>query len=466
MVPRVAGSSPVSHPSFSMCEPETIVALSTPLGHSGVALIRVSGPKCGELIRRIFLREKWPARHAILSDYRGLDGASLDHVLFLFFSSPHSYTGEDIIEISCHGNPLIIQRILDDLCQRGCRPAMAGEFTRRAFLNGKMDLSQAEAVNDLIHAQNAVALRLAKNSLAGEIGRRLEPIFTRLLELSARISAQIDFPEEDLDAVNWSDLLMQLAAIRERLAQLRQAEGVRSIITDGIGVVLAGPPNAGKSSILNGLLGRDRAIVSPTAGTTRDFIEETFFLESMPIRLCDTAGLRESDQHLEISGMERTQEKIKAAQIVLWVLDRSQREVDENSLAIDESRINALILNKTDLPARIEIPSRLSSLPACEICAQSAGGIDRLKGFLLEIIRHYAVFPNDCDLIFNLRQSDLLKRAEEILASTARKIGGNFPMELLAEDLNDALESLAQITGKNVTEALLDSIFSSFCIGK
>lgn len=449
-----------------MCSQETIVALSTPLGHSGIGLIRVSGPNCGHLIPSIFGKAAWVSRQAILSDYRDLCGVDLDRVLFTFFAGPASYTGEDMIEISCHGNPLILRQILDDLCRRGCRLARAGEFTRRAFLNGKMDLSQAEAINDFIHAQNALALRLAKNSMEGEVGRQLEPIFESLLKIFSPIAAQIDFPEEDLPAIDRCQQLLRLADIRDRLEKLRGSENLRSIAERGIGIVLVGPPNVGKSSILNGLLGRDRAIVSAEAGTTRDFIEEVLFIDSLSVRLCDTAGLRRSDDPIEISGMKKTAEKIAAAQIVCWVLDRSMPSIESDSLILEESQINILILNKSDLPRQIAVPKKLAHLPTCEICARNPQDLDRLRTFLLETIRRHSILPDDCSFVLNLRQSELLGRAEKEIESVMAKIEANFPPDLVAEDLHAALDCLSQINGRDVSENLLDRIFSSFCIGK
>ena len=299
---------------------DTIAALATPVGTAAIAVVRVTGGDSAKMAAEIFRETPLPrvARH---SDYLDRSGVLIDDVLFTFFQGPHSYTGEDSLEISCHGNPFIAQKILEDLYARGCRPAEPGEFTQRAFLNGRMDLSQAEAVMDLIHARSDRALSAANQQLRGALGRRMSELVSGLLDVLARIEAYIDFPEEDLPAEDCDAVARDLERISAGAERLLATSHYGELLRDGIKTVLVGAPNVGKSSLLNRLVGRDRALVSPEPGTTRDFIEERVVVGPHWLRVIDTAGLSQSPTPLEARGIEKTLECAAEADLLIVVLD-------------------------------------------------------------------------------------------------------------------------------------------------
>ncbi|WP_415663365.1 tRNA uridine-5-carboxymethylaminomethyl(34) synthesis GTPase MnmE, partial [Rariglobus hedericola] len=303
---------------------DTIAALATPVGTSAIAVVRVSGPDCASLAQGLFGPVPLPPRVARHTDYRNLQGAVLDDVLATFYQAPRSYTGEDSLEIALHGNPFIAQSILNDLLARGIRLAEAGEFTQRAFLCGKMDLSQAEAVMDLIHARSERALAAANQQLRGSLGRHLSELTEGLLLVLARIEAYIDFPDEDLPAEDRRIVVKELDTVLHGTARLLATHHYGELLRDGIKTVIIGEPNAGKSSLLNRLIGRDRALVSPEPGTTRDFIEERIILGPHCLRLIDTAGLNPSPAALEKLGMDKTLERAAEADLFLWVLDATR----------------------------------------------------------------------------------------------------------------------------------------------
>ncbi|MDR0340499.1 MAG: tRNA uridine-5-carboxymethylaminomethyl(34) synthesis GTPase MnmE, partial [Puniceicoccales bacterium] len=330
----------------------TFVAPSTPAGHSGIATVRASGPSCPRIYREIFHSE--PAhRLASCRDYRDLSGETIDRVLVTFFASPKSFTGDDVLEISCHGNPLIVERIVSDLIARGCAPADPGEFTRRAFWNGKLDLPQAEAVADLVHARSWAALRCARRQLSGALGHILSAVREELLHVLAAVESSIDFCDEGLPEPDWAGLRNSLLPLHGKLLSLAETFRERSTVEWGIGVVLVGAPNGGKSSLLNALLGRERALVSPTAGTTRDFLEEPIHLGPWLIRLIDTAGMGEGAGGLDQLSMERSREKLAEEELILWVVDGSQELGDAERIGEDlTGRTGAILLNKRDLPQK------------------------------------------------------------------------------------------------------------------
>ncbi|MBC8039099.1 MAG: tRNA uridine-5-carboxymethylaminomethyl(34) synthesis GTPase MnmE, partial [Opitutaceae bacterium] len=330
---------------------DTIAALATPVGTSAIAVVRVSGPDCAALAKALFGRAPLPPRTARHTDYRNLAGAVLDDVLATFYQAPRSYTGEDSLEIALHGNPFIAQSILNDLLARGIRLAEAGEFSRRAFLSGKLDLSQAEAVMDLIHARSERALAAANQQLRGSLGRHLGELTDGLLLVLARIEAYIDFPDEDLPAEDRQIVVTELDRVLHGTARLLATHHYGELLRDGIKTVIIGEPNAGKSSLLNRLVGRDRALVSPEPGTTRDFIEERIILGPHCLRLIDTAGLNPTPAALEKLGIDKTFERAAEADLFLWVLDATHPTPPlPDSIAARLTPENTLILlNKSDL---------------------------------------------------------------------------------------------------------------------
>ena len=329
---------------------DTIAALSTPYGVSGIAVVRFSGSDCERLAREVFGKETFDPRRAYHGFYRSVSGESLDEVVWTFFEKNASYTGEPMLEISCHGNPLIVRRMLRDAFQRGCRQAEPGEFTRRAFLNHKIDLCRAEAVADVIHVQSLQALTLAQKQLSGSFSREIDAFIQQLTEQIAVIEAYLDFPEEDLPEEDRKRFLEQQSALMRTIEHLLRAHEAYVPLKDGIRTVIVGLPNAGKSTLFNRLLGFERAIVSSIPGTTRDFIAETLSIEPYALRLVDTAGLRDTDNDIERLGIKQTREQLEKADLILWVIDGSQPWKDD--LEVLKTKVPPekvlLLLNKAD----------------------------------------------------------------------------------------------------------------------
>ncbi len=445
---------------------DTIAALATPVGTSAIAVVRASGPQVTELTRVIFGGVPAPriAQHA---DYRDAGGRLVDDVLFTFFAAPSSYTGEDTLEISSHGNPFIVQKVLEDLLARGCRPAEAGEFSKRAFLNGQMDLSQAEAVMDLIHARSERALAAANGQLRGALGRRTDELISLLISILAQIEAYIDFPEEDLPPENKQALLGQLEALAASTGRLLATNHFGTLLRDGIKTVILGEPNAGKSSLLNRLVGRERALVGPEPGTTRDYLEERIAVGPHSLRLIDTAGLNPSAISLEKRGIDKTLEQAGEANLFLWVIDAT-RPTPALPLEIAQrlSPANAVaVFNKLDLPPAERGP--LPQLfPVVHVSALEGAGFEALEATIIKLADSYQTEVGDEWVAINARHTHALERVRECLDSAKRKLVGNEAAELLASDLRGALEAFGEIAGKVDNERMLDQLFSSFCIGK
>ena len=450
---------------------DTIAAPATPAGTAALAVLRVSGPDTFRLTQEIFAAVPRPraARHA---DYRDRAGGLIDDVVVTFYAGPHSYTGEDAVEISCHGSPFIAQKILEDLLARGCRPAEAGEFTQRAFLNGRMDLSQAEAVMDLIHARSERALMAANQQLRGSLGRRMTKLVDALLRVLARIEAYIDFPDEDLPPEDRAWVSREIDLLTGETARLSATSHYGEILRDGMKTVIVGEPNVGKSSLLNRLVGRERALVSADPGTTRDFIEERIMVGAHCLRLIDTAGLNPSPAPLEELGMEKTRERMSEADLVILVLDWT-KGLDLVSAEVRSilSRKNALIvLNKSDLRS-CNVPMRSSDLLNCghewiEVSALTGTGMDRLVAEILRRAEGICSDVGDELVAINARHARSLVIAQAALRDAGEKLQSNAPAELLASDLRSVLSAYGEITGKVDNERMLDQLFATFCIGK
>ncbi len=447
---------------------ETIAALSTPVGTSAIAMLRASGPACADLTRALFGQLPSP-RVATHFDYRSHDGKIIDDVIATYFASPNSYTGEDTLEISCHGNPFIAQKILEDLLVRGCRHAEAGEFTRRAFLSGRIDLTQAEAVMDLIHARSERALAVANQQLRGSLGRHLAQLTDGLLCALARIEAYIDFPDEDLPA---EDRNIVRTSIDELIASTKRLLATRrygDLLRDGIRTVIIGEPNAGKSSLLNRLVGRERALVSPEPGTTRDFIEERVVIGPHCIRLIDTAGLNPSPAPLEKLGMAKTLERASEADLILLVLDASRPQPEfpgeiKERLQADNVLV---VLNKSDLGLRPEALTTLATgRETVQVSALTGAGLDALEAAIVRRADAFAQNHGDEIIAINARHDDALQRARSSLDQARAQLLASGPVELLASDLRAALDAFGDIGGKIDNERMLDRLFATFCIGK
>ena len=447
---------------------DTIAALATPVGTSALAIVRASGPRVAELGAAIFNEPPLPrlARHG---DYRDRTGTLIDDTVYIYFQAPNSYTGENILEISCHGNIFIINKILDDLFARGCRPAEPGEFTKRAFLNGRMDLSQAEAVVDLIRARSDRALAVANQQLRGSLGRHMQEMTSRLLDLLAIVEACIDFPEEDLPPENRSSLLAGIQKLLEDTGRLLATSHYGEMLRDGVKIVILGESNAGKSCLLNRLVGYERALVSSEPGTTRDYLEERIALGPHCIRLTDTAGLNASPTPLEKLGITKTMEQATLADLILLVFDATRpapflpleilsRLTPQNTL---------VVINKTDLVPNGPHPTHPENLSAVKISALTGAGCDELVSAIVRRAESFRTMEFSEDFVaINARHANALHQAIECLQAAMSKTPIESPIELLASDLRGVLNAFGEILGKIDNERILDHIFAKFCIGK
>ncbi|MDR0715680.1 MAG: tRNA uridine-5-carboxymethylaminomethyl(34) synthesis GTPase MnmE [Puniceicoccales bacterium] len=446
---------------------DTIAALATPQGESAIAVVRISGDRSLVLLGDIFAVEKISARVMYHGNYLSSLGEVLDEVLFVFFRGKSSYTGEDSAEIYTHGNMLIVAKILEDLCERGCRLADRGEFTRRAFLNGKLDLCQAEAVADIIHASSEAALAVARKQLSGKLSEKLHALNGELMEVLALLETHIDFVEEEIEGNELGNAVAKrMDELISAIDQLLDSGRYRSVLSGGLNVAIIGAPNAGKSSLLNCLLNAERALVSPIAGTTRDFIAEKTMIGGHVVNLFDTAGLhRDVDSELELRGMEKSMEQIRLADAYLLVIDSSadQPALDDKVLSL-LSEDNCLVLeNKSDLP-----PSRSweDFLPRCEhwrISILNEPG--RTKLLVANFLAKRCFLPGEADIVVNGRHVDILIRARQAIDRT-RKTLPTMGVEFSANNLRDALEILGEMTKRYDNESMLDKLFSTFCVGK
>ncbi|MDR1456773.1 MAG: tRNA uridine-5-carboxymethylaminomethyl(34) synthesis GTPase MnmE [Puniceicoccales bacterium] len=443
------------------------VALSTPWGRSAIAIIRCSGFGCLSLCESIFSLKPEP-RRTYAKVYRSADGLILDNVIMVYYRAPKSYTGLDMLEISSHGNPLIIQKILEDLCHRGCRLAEPGEFTKTAFFNGKMDLVQAEAVADVIHSQSESALRIANGQLTGSLGVEIAGIWEQLVRIMAQLEVAIDFSEDEPFALDEYRIMDELGAPLDRLSQLESTARYRPILQLGVRTVIIGPPNVGKSSLLNGLLGQERALVSPIAGTTRDFLEESISVGKWNLRIVDTAGLHSTANDLEQLGMRRSREKLEIADFVLLVFDGSQAlpNLDHFDWETFEQKKGLILLNKRDIFTLPDWPHMPLPWEIIPISALNPKDITGLKNRICQELEAKRIVPDDLPCVVNLRQSACLREAIHGIEMAQILLQKKIIPELVAAELNLVLKSLEKILGRNANEDILNQIFSQFCIGK
>jgi tRNA modification GTPase len=447
-----------------MTVPDTIAAVSTPPGEGAIALVRVSGANAIDVADKIFHGKEMPSqfepRVQHFGEIFGSEGRLIDQVVLSVHRAPGSYTGEDLVEISCHGGTLVSAKILEACLRAGARAARPGEFTERAFLNGKMDLTQAEAVIDLIRAKTDLALRSATEQLEGRLGEQIRRIRDELVELLAHINASIDFPEEGITPDEGETLRARLGFIREEIAALLATADRGRILREGVRVVIYGATNAGKSSLLNRLLGYDRVIVSDTHGTTRDTIEETVNLDGIPIRLLDTAGLRTSTSELEREGIARTEKSLQLADLRLHIADRNMPKPSDFEQRVRDSN-EIIVLNKSDLPENRE----WKDFHALRVSCLTGEGLPKLQKEILARITKQNLKPESA-LAINTRHRDCLRRALEACdrATTAQAEG--LSSEYAAIHLNEALCAIGEVIGVVDVERILDSVFSQFCIGK
>jgi len=446
-----------------MIDKDIIAAIATAEGRSGIGIVRVSGSRLGSLIDNIVGKPLAP-RQATLAEFRASNGEVIDQGLALFFPAPHSYTGEDVLELQGHGGPVVLRDILRRCLELGARTARPGEFTERAFLNEKLDLAQAESVADLIDAATAEAARSALRSLRGAFSERIGELADSMTELRALVEATLDFPDEEIDFLKQVDAEGKLLAVRARLQDVLSASQQGSLLREGIHVVLAGQPNVGKSTLLNRLAGEELAIVTELPGTTRDAIRQTISLNGVPVHLIDTAGLRESEDPVEKIGIARTWAAIGRADLVLMMVDSTQGEstADRAILAqLPASPSRVTVMNKIDLVGRPPALDKSGDDTRVWLSAMTGAGLDTLENAILEAVG----WRMQGEGLFMARERHV--RALEAAAAhldRAKGVGGK--LELFAEELRLAQDALAAITGKFTSDDLLGEIFGRFCIGK
>jgi tRNA modification GTPase len=452
---------------------DTIAAVSTPPGNGGIGIVRVSGAQAAVIGDTIFRSVK----NGGLNSHRfyfGVicdpdTGLAVDEAMAVLMRAPRSYTREDVLELHCHGGMLVVERVLALALRCGARLAEPGEFTRRAFLNGRIDLVQAEAVMDIIGSQTEAALQLAQRQREGALSRRIFEARDFLVTAIALVEAYIDFPEDDLGETDRGAIRAAVGKARHITETLLAGFDDGRILREGISVLIIGKPNAGKSSLLNRLLNENRAIVTHIPGTTRDIIEETVNLCGLPVRLLDTAGIRSTSDMIEQEGINRALEKIPLADLVLFVCDASRPFDADDRLILDAvaDRKVIAVLNKCDLPRILHLPDDFSRIRQLPISAVSGDGVEALKDAVAKTFLHdTALDSREFVAISRARHRDSLAVADTILARIGLVLDADFELELIAVDLRDALSAVGAVTGQTTTDDLLDKIFSSFCIGK
>ncbi len=458
-------------------EEETIAAISTPFGESGIGIVRVSGPLAGPIARKLFKPKKEPisliSHHFHYGEVIDPEtGREIDEVLIVLMRAPKTYTREDIVEIQCHGGYLILQKVLELVLGQGARLAQPGEFTKRAFLNGRIDLTQAEGVIDLIRAKTAASLEIANQQLRGIFFGEMICIKERLSDHLALIEAHIDFPDEEIEPVSLRELQGDLMEVGQKLEGWIASYEEGKIFREGISCAIIGKANVGKSSLLNVLLREERAIVTPVPGTTRDVIEEVLNVQGIPVRLMDTAGLRKTEDAIEKEGVRKTKERVADADLVLLVLDGS-RELEEDDQEIIEEIDNkkkVVVLNKKDLPWKItteDLRRSFTNAPVVHISALKEDRIEELKATIYNtLIQRDVRTSPDHLIVANVRHKRVLVRAKDNLSNAIEKLDERSSFEFIAFEIRSALEALGELVGETTTEEVLSRIFEQFCIGK
>ncbi len=446
---------------------ETIAAIATPPGEGGIAIVRIAGKEAVAIAATIFSGPitSYISHTAHLGKIHDRTGHTVDEVLILVMKGPRSFTGEDTVEIHCHGGSIVTKKILVLALEAGARIANPGEFSFKAFMNGKIDLAQAEAIQEVISAKNEMAYTAAETHLQGALSQKIKQFQVRLLDIAAILNAWVDFPEEGLEFASKDELLADLSAILDTMQVLSRSFYEGKIIHEGLSLCLAGPPNAGKSSLMNALLGKNRAIVTDIAGTTRDLLEDNLWCGGLHFRLIDTAGIRETEEIIEKEGIRRSKEALQAADIVLLVLDASKELCPDSisllSLAPKDKTL--LVWNKMDLPSFLE---QKSSFPQISLSALTGSGIDQLKKTIEQLIWKSGPPSKEEVLLTNFRHKQALDAAIIQLLAVQSGLEADVSPEFLSFDMRKCLFELGTILGLNVSEEILTAIFSKFCIGK
>ena len=450
----------------------TIAAISTGNQISAIGIIRLTGDDCIAVAGRVFTLynkkplSEAPDRKLLLGQLQDKDGRTIDQGMVVCSRAPHSYTGEDTVEFHCHGSPAVLAAGLEALYLAGAKPAKRGEFTKRAFLNGKLELTQAEAVIDLIEAETADAAANAAGQVSGVLQKKLLPIYNDLTDLCSHFHAVLDYPDEDIEDFGLATYEKNLRADAKALHALLKTYGQGRILRQGIAAAIVGKPNVGKSSLLNALAGYDRCIVTDIPGTTRDTVEETVMLGSHRLRLIDTAGIRDTDDTVEAIGVERSKKAVEDADLVLYVCDGSKPLTEEDEAIIDLCCVhqNAVaLINKTDLGSAV-VPSDLPFMNIIPICAKSGNGLDQLADVVDVLFENES--PCDGSILTNTRQFDACRRAHEAILQSLQGLKLGLTPDAVLADVEEAMEAMGEVTGATVREDITARIFERFCVGK
>jgi len=458
-------------------QPDTIAAIATPPGAGGIGIVRASGPDAERIGRALFKPRKaadaFRTHRLTHGDIHCPEtGRVLDEVLAAFLRAPHSFTGEDTLEIHCHGGPLVLGEVLQAVLRAGARPAEPGEFTRRAFLNGRLDLAQAEALQEMISARSQRGLDLAVGHLRGDLSRKVADLRSSILDILTLLEAEIDFQEEDgVETAPREGLLDRIRDITARIDALTASYGEGRIVREGARVVITGKANVGKSSLFNRLLGERRAIVTPHPGTTRDFIEEGVVIRGVPVRFIDTAGIRETSNPVEKEGIDLVRQQSASADVVVVLLDGSAPFTADDRTILEENRGRNVVvaLNKSDLPRQIDersLPGESVTAQPLWISAKTGEGVDAFRDAVHAALGRSTGESRADTVITSLRHKIALERTFASLRTAEQSLSGGLSPEFIAFDLREALGTLGEVTGQSITEEVLDRIFSTFCIGK
>ena len=450
----------------------TIAAVSTGNVISAIGIIRLTGDNCAHIGGKVFnckngkpLNEA-PNRKLILGDFHDKEGRVIDSCCAIYTRGPHSYTGEDTVEFHCHGSPAVLAAGLEALYCAGAKPAKRGEFTKRAFLNGQLDLTQAEAVIDLIEADSAEAAANAAGQVGGKLQKKLDPIYDDLTNLCSHFHAVLDYPDEDIEDFGLASYESSLKADAKALYELLQTYNQGRILRQGVAAAIVGKPNVGKSSLLNALAGYDRVIVTEVAGTTRDTVEETVMVGKTRLRLIDTAGIRETDDKIEAMGVKRSRQAVESADLVIFVCDGSKPLTEEDEAVIDfcSAHEHAIaLINKSDLGKAVE-PSDLPFMYVINICAKTGEGLTQLADVVDEMFEGEA--PCDGSILTNARQHDAIRRAYDAMQAALKGLRLGLTPDAVLTDVEEAMEAMGEVTGATVREDITARIFERFCVGK
>jgi tRNA modification GTPase len=460
-----------------MLEHDTIAAIATAFGASSIGIIRISGPLAISIAEKVF---RFPGKRKAWEGFRMYYGnivhpeneTVLDEVLLAVMLAPKSYTREDMVEIFCHGGYISVSQVLQLVLDMGARMAEPGEFTKRAFLNGRIDLSQAEAVADIIRAKTDMSLELALRQLSGDLSEKLHCIIAGLVELTAFLEVAIDYPEDDVQELERTEVSSRITSAKTMIAGLLASANSGKILREGLKTVILGKPNVGKSSLLNAMLRENRAIVTAIPGTTRDIIEETVNLNGIPLQIVDTAGIRDTDDLVEQLGVEKAVEYAGKADLILFVLDDTEgiSESDRKIMDILVGRKTIVLINKTDVSKSMITPEDATSLAGASkiirISVKEGTGIKDLEEEIRNMVFSGNLRSDDSLIVTNARHIQLLKKAEECLTEAQKALCAGIPVDMVSIDIRNAVQSLGEIVGAHVSEDLLNRIFSQFCIGK